>query len=73
MVPIFYSEMVVDTRLQAITKILSPTGVDRRVVVDHEIANDRFIKNFIQRMQSKCPEPGFLTERLKRVSRIPEE
>jgi hypothetical protein len=70
---LFYAEKVVDTRLKLITEILSPTGVDRRVVVDHEIANDRFIKNFIQRMHSKCPEPGFLAERLRRVGRIPEE
>jgi len=73
MVPLFYSEMVVDTRLKLITEILSPTGVDRRVVVDHEIANDRFIKNFIQRMQNQCPEPGFLSERLRRIGKIPEE
>jgi hypothetical protein len=68
-----YSEMIVDTRLKQITDLLKPEAIDRRAMIDHEIDNDRFIRNFIRRMESHCPDPKVLTDRLKRIEAVTQE
>ena len=60
-----YSEVVIDSRLKYIAQMLASGGLDRQKMVDAEIDNDIFIRNFIHRMEHKCPDATFVSERLK--------
>jgi hypothetical protein len=60
-----YSEVINDSRLMYITRMLASGALDRQRMVDAEIDNDLFIRTFIRRMEHKCPEAHFVTERLK--------
>ncbi|MDD1676948.1 MAG: hypothetical protein LUQ40_04330 [Methanomicrobiales archaeon] len=61
---IMYSEVVTDSRLKYIAQMLA-AGLDRQKMVDAEVDNDIFIHEFIHRMEHKCPDARFVSDRLK--------
>ncbi|MDD1674398.1 MAG: hypothetical protein LUQ13_02010 [Methanomicrobiales archaeon] len=62
-----YSEVIVDGRIKYIAQMLASGRLDRQKMVDAEVDNDIFIRNFIHRMEHKCPDARFVSDRLKRV------
>ena len=70
---ILYADTVADTRLKDILDLLTRSSIDRKKIIDHEIDRDTFIRNFIHRFESTCPEPAFVVDRLKRADVAVEE
>ena len=56
-----------ESRLLAISSILYRNKVEGRVVIDHEVKDDLFIKDFITRNTSILPESNFVANRIKRA------
>ena len=63
------NEESLESRLQVITSILNVGRVEGIEVINHELDDDLFIKNFITRNQSVLPESNFVLNRLKRAKK----
>ncbi len=60
-------ETNLESRLLTISSILYRNKVEGRVVIDHELKDDVFIKDFITRNTSLLPESNFVANRIKRA------
>jgi hypothetical protein len=56
-----------ESRLLTISSILYRNKVESRVVIDHEVKDDLFIKDFITRNTGILPESNFVANRIKRA------
>lgn len=60
-------ETNLESTLLAIRSILRKGKVEKRVVIDHELKDDLFIKDFIVRNTSLLPEVNFIVDRIKKA------
>ncbi|MDD1675230.1 MAG: hypothetical protein LUQ17_00905 [Methanomicrobiales archaeon] len=60
-------ESNLDSRLQIISSILHKGRVEGTLVIDHEVKDDLFIKDFITRNTQVLPETNFVLNRIKRA------
>jgi hypothetical protein len=60
-------EINLELRLLTISSILYKGKVEGKVVIDHEVKDDLFIKDFITRNTSVLPESNFVVNRIKRA------
>jgi hypothetical protein len=60
-------EINLESRLRIISSILYRNKVEGRVVIDHEVKDDLFIKDFITRNTSVLPESNFVASRIKKA------
>ena len=60
-------ESTLESRLVMISSILHKGKVEGREVIDHEINDDLFVKDFIHRNNSILPESAFVLNRLKKA------
>ena len=60
-------EFNLDSRLQIISSILHKGRVEGTLVIDHEVKDDLFIKDFITRNTQVLPETNFVLNRIKRA------
>jgi hypothetical protein len=60
-------ETNLESRLLIISSILHKVKVEGTVVIDHEVKDDLFIKDFITRNTSVLPESNFVVNRIKRA------
>jgi hypothetical protein len=60
-------EINLESRLLIISSILLKGKVEGRVVIDHEVKDDLFIKDFITRNTNVLPETNFLLNRIKKA------
>jgi hypothetical protein len=58
-------EINLESRLLTISSILHRGKVEGTVVIDHEVKDDLFIKDFITRNTSVLPEINFVANRIK--------
>jgi hypothetical protein len=58
-------ETNLESRLLTISSILYRNRVEGKVVIDHEVKDDLFIKDFITRNTSVLPESNFVVNRIK--------
>jgi hypothetical protein len=56
-----------ESRLLTISSILYRNKIEGRMVIDHEVKDDLFIKDFITRNNSVLPESNFVVNRIKRA------
>ena len=64
-------EESLESRLKVITSILNVGLLNGMEVINHELEDDRFVKNFIINNQSSLPESNFVLNRLKRADKPP--
>jgi hypothetical protein len=60
-------ETNLESRLIAISSILYKTKIEGRLVIDHELKDDLFIKDFITRNTNVLPESNFVVNRIKKA------
>jgi hypothetical protein len=60
-------ETNLESRLLIISSILYRNRVEGKVVIDHEVKDDLFIKDFITRNTGVLPESNFVVNRIKRA------
>ncbi|MDD1678251.1 MAG: hypothetical protein LUO93_03585 [Methanomicrobiales archaeon] len=60
-------EINLESRLLTISSILHKGRVEGKVVIDHEVKDDLFIKDFITRNTSVLPESNFVVNRIKKA------
>jgi hypothetical protein len=60
-------EINLESRLIAISSILYKTKIEGRLVIDHELKDDLFIKDFITRNTNVLPESNFVVNRIKKA------
>jgi hypothetical protein len=60
-------ETNLELRLLTISSILYKGKVEGKVVIDHEVKDDLFIKDFITRNTNVLPESNFVVNRIKRA------
>ncbi|MDD1673182.1 MAG: hypothetical protein LUP99_02100 [Methanomicrobiales archaeon] len=60
-------EFNLESRLLTISYLLHQGSIEGELVIDHEVKDDLFIKDFIIRNKTILPESNFVVNRIKKA------